>query len=82
MIHIDDFRFLTHQVLLELDAATAQMIMLVTAGQVVGPDWLNATDQLKNAYGDWSSLLGIPIANADLYSAPIPPKESAAIQSR
>lgn len=71
MLPKDDFEFLTHQLLLELDAATTQMIVLVTASQTGGPDWLAALDRLKKAYADCTAILGTPIANADLYSAPV-----------
>lgn len=71
MIPMDDFRFLTRKLLLELDAATTQTMMLVSAEQTTGPDWDCTTDRLRKAYADWNSLLNIPIANADLYSDPV-----------
>jgi hypothetical protein len=42
MISVDDFRFKSHKVLLELDAATNQLMMLVVANDISGARWTEA----------------------------------------
>lgn len=57
MINIDDFRFKSHHLLLELDAATNQMMMLVSAGKVTGDSWIEAVERQKQAYEAWAAFL-------------------------
>ncbi|MCF5724557.1 hypothetical protein [Pseudomonas syringae] len=57
MADVDDFRFRSHELLVELDAATTKMMMMVVSKQVSGPDWEEATKKHHNAFDAWSSLL-------------------------
>jgi hypothetical protein len=57
MISVDDFRFKSHKVLLELDAATNQLMMLVVANDISGARWTEATMRQKHAYDAWATLL-------------------------
>lgn len=57
MVDIDDFRFKSHHVLLDLDAATSQLMMLVVAKEVSGPKWSEAITRHKAAYEAWALLL-------------------------
>jgi hypothetical protein len=53
----DDFRFTSHHLLIELDAATNHLMMLVVAKEIAGPRWENATDRHRRAYDAWAALL-------------------------
>jgi hypothetical protein len=54
MLATDDFRFKSHQLLLELDAATTEMMMLVTAKEMAGDRWALATERHGDAYAAWN----------------------------
>ncbi|WP_090182455.1 hypothetical protein [Pseudomonas arsenicoxydans] len=56
----DDFRFRSHQLLLELDAATNHIMMLVSARQVSGYAWEEAASRQKLAYEAWAAFLYAP----------------------
>ncbi|VVO21715.1 hypothetical protein PS723_04262 [Pseudomonas fluorescens] len=60
MISIDDFRFKSHELLLELDAATMGMMTLVSSRRVTGPDWDGATKRHHDAYESWNAFLNEP----------------------
>lgn len=57
MYNIDDFRFKSHHLLLELDAATIHLMMLVVAKEVSGQLWDAATRRQKLAHDAWATLL-------------------------
>ncbi len=59
---MDDFRFHSHQLLIELDAATTQLMMLVSSRQVSGDQWVEATCRHKNAYDAWTEFLNEPLS--------------------
>ncbi|ROL62637.1 hypothetical protein BLX41_31635 [Pseudomonas protegens] len=58
MKSFDDFRLEAYKLLLELDAATTGMMMLVSARQNCGPEWDNATCRHQQAYEAWVRFLG------------------------
>ena len=60
MTSIDDFRFESHQLLLELDAATMGMMMLVSSKCISGPEWENATKRQHDAYESWDNFINSP----------------------
>lgn len=60
MSNTDDFRFQSHQFLLELDAATTRMMMLVSARQATGYVWEEAAKRQKLAYEAWAAFLYAP----------------------
>ncbi|WP_429379310.1 hypothetical protein [Pseudomonas frederiksbergensis] len=60
MLDIDDFRFTSHHLLLELDAATNHLMMLVVAKEVSGLRWDAAAQRQKLAYDAWATLLYQP----------------------
>ncbi|ATN11740.1 MULTISPECIES: hypothetical protein [Pseudomonas] len=60
MSGIDDFRFKSHQLLIELDAATSKMMMMVSAKEVVGAAWEAATLRHHDAFEAWNSFLNSP----------------------
>jgi hypothetical protein len=57
MVNLDDFRFKSHHLLLELDAATNHLMMLVVAKEVSGSRWNEAALRQKAAYDAWAMLL-------------------------
>jgi hypothetical protein len=66
MASIDDFRIKSHELLLELDAATMGMMMLVSSKCVSGPDWDVASKRQHDAYKSWDAFMHVPVrASAD-----------------
>jgi len=58
----DDFRFEAHHRLLDLDATTNHLMMLVVASEVTGSRWDEAVARHRLAYDAWNSILtGIQI---------------------
>ena len=57
MKSVDDFRLEAYKLLLELDAATTSMMMLVSARQACGPEWENATRRNQQAFEAWTLFL-------------------------
>lgn len=53
MNDIDDFRIHSHELLLELDAATCRMMMLVSAGRTSGPEWAEAVREQHECFERW-----------------------------
>ena len=60
MASIDDFRIESHKLLMELDAATMGMMMLVSARCVSGPDWDAASKRQHDAYDSWDTFINFP----------------------
>lgn len=56
MNNLDDYRFQSHELLLELDAATTNLMMLVSARQLEGTLWNEATYRQKLAYETWTTF--------------------------
>ena len=61
MASIDDFRFESHQLLLELDAATMGMMTLVSSRCVSGPEWDAANKRQHEAYKCWDAFMNAPL---------------------
>jgi hypothetical protein len=53
----DDFRFNAHRYLLDLDATTNQLMMLVVASEVSGPSWSDAVSRQQLAIEGWFRFL-------------------------
>lgn len=62
MTSIDDFRIESHQLLIELDAATLGLMKLVSAKCVSGPKWDAANLRLHDAYERWHAFVNRPSA--------------------
>ena len=60
MNSIEEFRYKSHQLLLELDAATTRMMMLVALHEVSGPVWNEAYQDHCNAYKAWNDYVNTP----------------------
>ena len=60
MTNYDDYRFQSHHILLELDAATTALMMLVSGRQTEGPRWCGAVERHKLAYETWAAFLRPP----------------------
>ena len=72
MASIDDFRFESHQLLLELDAATMGMMTLVSSRCVSGPAWDAANERQREAYRNWDAFMNTPnIAGTDKFPAKV-----------
>ena len=70
MASIDDFRFESHKLLLELDAATMGIMQLVSSRCVSGPAWEAATKRQHDAYECWDAFMnarvGTSLENSEL----------------
>lgn len=60
MTSFEDFRTQSHELLIELDAATMGMMTLVTSKCVSGPEWDAAAKRQHDAYERWNAFLNIP----------------------
>ncbi|WP_404483484.1 hypothetical protein ABWL43_18420 [Pseudomonas sp. HT11] len=61
---MEDVRFKYHELLVELDAAISKMMMLVSAGQMTGPEWLESAQKHHYAYEAWRHFLrAVPAAS-------------------
>ncbi|MNF49261.1 hypothetical protein D3C84_305280 [compost metagenome] len=57
MPSIDDFRFTAHHLLLDLDATTNHLMMLVVSSEVSGSRWDEAVSRHQSAYVAWASIV-------------------------
>ena len=69
MASIDDFRFESHQLLLELDAATMGMMTLVSSRCVSGPEWDAANKRQQEAYKCWDAFIN-PLLSPNTKNTP------------
>jgi hypothetical protein len=53
----EDFRFSSHHLLIELDAATNRLMMLVVGKEVSGLRWDEAVTRQKRAFDAWTVQL-------------------------
>lgn len=60
MASIEDFRMKSQELLIELDAATMEMMTLVTSKCVSGPDWDLANKRQHDAYESWDAFMNTP----------------------
>jgi hypothetical protein len=64
MASIDDFRFESYKLLLELDAATMGVMQLVSSKCVSGPDWDAARKRQHDAYAHWDAFMSVSVTEA------------------
>jgi hypothetical protein len=57
MSNTDDFRFRAHELIVDLDAATTEMMKLISAHQLSGPEWERVTQWQHEAYERWMTYL-------------------------
>jgi hypothetical protein len=57
MTNTDDFRFHAHELIVDLDAATTEMMKLISAHQLSGPEWERVTQWQHEAYERWMTYL-------------------------
>lgn len=57
MTSVDDFRIKSHALLIDLDAATAQMMQLISSRSVSGPIWDDAVKRQHEAYEHWNAFI-------------------------
>lgn len=60
MNNIEEFRFKSHQLLLELDATTTRIMTLVVLREVSGPVWNEACQEHCVAYKAWNDYVNTP----------------------
>jgi hypothetical protein len=69
MTTTDEFRLHAHELMLDLDAATTQMMSLISAHELSGPEWERITRWQHEAYERWMSYLNersyFPSSNND-----------------
>lgn len=53
----EEFRFKSHELLVELDGSTTALMMLVVAGRVTGTEWCDAVERHAQACSAWSAFL-------------------------
>lgn len=53
----EDFRAQAHELIADLDAATSEMMNLISAHQFSGPDWERVTLWQHEAYERWMEHL-------------------------
>ena len=61
MISVEDFRTQSHALLIELDAATMGMMVLVSSRCVSGPVWEAATNRQHDAYARWDVFINAKV---------------------
>ncbi|MEN5147821.1 hypothetical protein ACP3TY_07160 [Pseudomonas rustica] len=61
----EDFRFNAHKHLLDLDASTTRLMMLVVASEVSGLHWNEAVTRHQLAIDAWAVLLAAPMLALD-----------------
>lgn len=57
MTSVDDFRSKSHTLLVDLDAATAEMMRLISCRSVSGPEWEEAVKRQHDAYVHWNTFI-------------------------
>lgn len=57
MTSTDDFRFHAHELIVDLDAATTEMMKLISAHQLSGSEWERVTQWQHEAYERWMTYL-------------------------
>jgi hypothetical protein len=57
MSKTDDFRLHAHELIVDLDAATSEMMKLISAHQLSGAEWERVTQWQHEAYERWMDYL-------------------------
>ncbi|KTB99480.1 hypothetical protein [Pseudomonas syringae] len=65
----DEFRFRAHELLVELDASIAKMMMMVAAKEIEGAFWAEATNRHYQAFLAWHDFIAASDDAADSKSA-------------
>ncbi len=60
MSSLEEFRYRSHELLIELDAATTRMMMLVSMKEVTGPVWDESSKSHRDAYNSWNDFVNSP----------------------
>jgi hypothetical protein len=77
----DEFRFQSHAHLVELDAATNQLMMLVVAGELSGNRWNEALARQSAAYSAWLSVVaGVQIDPMPVLDGRPPDRENRTVE--
>ncbi|WHS57858.1 hypothetical protein [Pseudomonas sp. G2-4] len=57
MTTVEDFKIKSHELLVELDAATSEMMTLICVHQMTGAAWEEAVQRQHEAYEQWVAHL-------------------------
>ncbi|MCG6575749.1 hypothetical protein EGM97_13650 [Pseudomonas sp. AF32] len=57
MTTVEDFKIKSHELLVELEAATSEMMSLICAHQMTGTAWEEAVRRQHEAYEQWVGYL-------------------------
>lgn len=57
MLSNDDFRYMAHRQLLQLDASSSRLRYLISKGEIDGVEWDDAVVWHKTSYDDWAIFL-------------------------
>jgi hypothetical protein len=57
MTTVEDFKIKSHELLVELDTATAEMMKLICVHQMSGSTWDEAVQRQHEAYEQWVAYL-------------------------
>jgi hypothetical protein len=57
MTSVEDFKIKSHELLVELDAATSEMMKLICIHQMSGSTWDEAVRRQHEAYEQWVAYL-------------------------
>ncbi|MGY2342313.1 hypothetical protein ACW9HW_24090 [Pseudomonas sp. SDO5532_S415] len=57
MTATDDFRARAHELIADLDAATSEMMKLISEHQLSGPEWERVSQWQHEAYERWMTYL-------------------------
>jgi hypothetical protein len=57
MTTVEDFKIKSHELLVELDAATSEMMTLICVHQMTGAAWEEAVQRQHEAYEQWVAYL-------------------------
>lgn len=57
MTTTDDFRVHARELMVDLDAATTEMMKLISTHQLSGPEWERVTQWQHEAYERWMTFL-------------------------
>lgn len=57
MTSVDEFRLKSHALLADLDAATTEMMRLISCRSMSGPEWEEAVKRQHDAYVHWNAFI-------------------------
>lgn len=65
MRHHDDYRYAAHRHLLDLEASTYQLMMLVASGDISGIIWDGALERQRRSFSSWREFSDAPVERTE-----------------